>query len=172
MKTNDRPRQKGREIESEWTERQRGRQECNDPIRCVAVLCWRMHGVDIFASRRVAYLINKIISSTLYLVSARRFYCYLGSKIQYGLNFRVKAYVDQPMCPNVSLFGSDLKLTKKLNWKVPYIAQWIRLRLPSCWPGFKSQAHHLLFYQFIKIELWHVEKTKIKRKRGRNWPIF
>ena len=26
------------------------------------------------------------------------------------------------------------------------IAQWIRLRLPFCHPGFESQAHHLHFY--------------------------
>ena len=26
------------------------------------------------------------------------------------------------------------------------IAQWIRLRLPSCRPGFESQANHLSFY--------------------------
>ena len=25
------------------------------------------------------------------------------------------------------------------------VAQWIRLRLPSCHPGFKSQAQHLTF---------------------------
>ena len=37
--------------------------------------------------------------------------------------------------------------------------------------GFKSQAHHLHFYQF-KFELWTVEKTKINRKRGLDWPIF
>ena len=51
------------------------------------------------------------------------------------------------------------------------VAQWIRLRLPSCRPGFKSQAHHLRFFQF-KFEIEHVEKTKINRKRGRVWPIF
>ena len=35
------------------------------------------------------------------------------------------------------------------------IAQWIRLRLPSCRPGFESQAHHLCFHQFIKkCVLW------------------
>ena len=28
------------------------------------------------------------------------------------------------------------------------IAQWIRLRLPSCRPGFKSQAHHLCFFNY------------------------
>ena len=31
----------------------------------------------------------------------------------------------------------------------PAIAQWIRPCLPSCSPGFKSQAHHLSFSQFI-----------------------
>ena len=29
------------------------------------------------------------------------------------------------------------------------IAQWIHLRLPSCHPGFKSQAHNLCFFQFV-----------------------
>ena len=45
----------------------------------------------------------------------------------------------------------------------PTIAQWIRLGLPSCHPGFESQAHHQGFHQFI--ELWNVEKTKINKKR-------
>ena len=26
------------------------------------------------------------------------------------------------------------------------IAQWVRLRLPSCCPGFESKAHHLSLY--------------------------
>ena len=51
------------------------------------------------------------------------------------------------------------------------VAQWICLRLPSCLPGFESQARHLFFYQF-KFELWHVEKTKINRKSGGDLPIF
>ena len=51
------------------------------------------------------------------------------------------------------------------------VAQWIRSRLPSCRPGFESQAHHLRFYQF-KFKLYHVEKTKINAKRGRDWPVF
>ena len=29
------------------------------------------------------------------------------------------------------------------------MAQWIRLRLRYCSPGFESQAHHLCFFQFI-----------------------
>ena len=45
------------------------------------------------------------------------------------------------------------------------------MRLPSCHPVFESQAHHLWFYQF-KFELRRFEKTKINRKRGRDWPIF
>ena len=45
------------------------------------------------------------------------------------------------------------------------IAQWIRLRLPSCCPGFKSQACHLCFNQFI-FELCHVENTEINQKEA------
>ena len=47
---------------------------------------------------------------------------------------------------------------------VAAIAQWIRLRLPSCQPGFQSQTHHLCFYQLI-FELFTVEKTIINQKR-------
>ena len=32
-------------------------------------------------------------------------------------------------------------------------------------------THQLCFYQF-KFKLWHVEKTKINRKRGPDWPIL
>ena len=42
------------------------------------------------------------------------------------------------------------------------IAQWIRLRLPFCCPGFESQAHHLRFIKFI-FELCLVEKTNINK---------
>ena len=40
------------------------------------------------------------------------------------------------------------------------VAQWIRLRLPSCRQRVESSAHHLCFYQFI-FELYNLEKTKI-----------
>ena len=46
------------------------------------------------------------------------------------------------------------------------MAQWIHLRLLSCCLGFKSQADHLHFNQFI-FELYHLEKTKINKKK---WP--
>ena len=44
------------------------------------------------------------------------------------------------------------------------IAQWIHVRLPSCRPGFESQAHLLHFYQYI-FELRHAEKTKKNKLR-------
>ena len=47
--------------------------------------------------------------------------------------------------------------------------QWICQHLPSCCPGFKSQAHHLRFRQFI--DLCNAERTKINKKRGREWPF-
>ena len=49
------------------------------------------------------------------------------------------------------------------------IAQWIRLRLPSCHTGFKSQKFNLFFYQFIIVSCG---KDENKRKRGRDWPNF
>ena len=39
------------------------------------------------------------------------------------------------------------------------IAPWFCLRLPSCGPGFESQAHHLCFIQFV---------LKLKRKKNKN----
>ena len=46
------------------------------------------------------------------------------------------------------------------------IAYWIHLRLPSCRHGFKSQAHHLCFYQIL-FELWHLgRKDENKQKEA------
>ena len=64
-----------------------------------------------------------------------------------------------------SPFFLDPSNSSKSYWGAA-IAQWIRLRLPSCRPGFESQAHHLCFHQFIK-KLCNVEKTKINKKRPR-----
>ena len=44
------------------------------------------------------------------------------------------------------------------------IVHWIRLRFPSCSPGFESQVHNLRFY-IILFELWNVEKTKINKMK-------
>ena len=43
--------------------------------------------------------------------------------------------------------NSVIQIAVKWNWGAA-IAQWIRLHLPSCRPGFESQAHHLCFFQF------------------------
>ena len=60
---------------------------------------------------------------------------------------------------------------------VAAIAQWIRLRLPSCCPGFESQAHHLCFSIYIVQTVYlsiefECEKNENKQKRGRDWPSF
>ena len=46
---------------------------------------------------------------------------------------------------------------------MPAIAPWFCLSLASCGPGFKSQALHLHFFQFV-IDLW-CEKDENKRKK-------
>ena len=46
------------------------------------------------------------------------------------------------------------------------IAQWICLRLPSCGPGFESQAHHLCFYHLYSYFVLHyVKKRMIVNKK-------
>ena len=54
---------------------------------------------------------------------------------------------------------------------VAAIAPWFCLRLPSCGLGFESQAHHLLFFQFVLLKMYR-ENNKNKLKKGRDWPIF
>ena len=45
------------------------------------------------------------------------------------------------------------------------IALCFRLRLPSCGPGFESQAHHLHFFQFVLLKLLlELEKNENKQK--------
>ena len=48
--------------------------------------------------------------------------------------------------------------------RVAAIAPWFRLRLPSCGPGFESQAHHLRFFQFV-LKLYQ-EKNENKQKEA------
>ena len=51
------------------------------------------------------------------------------------------------------------------------IAPWFCLRLPSCGPGFKSQAHHLSFFQFVLLKLYR-ENNKNKQKEAGIGPFF
>ena len=51
------------------------------------------------------------------------------------------------------------KLTKIL---VAAIAPWFRLRLPSCGPGFESQAHH----QFVLLKLYQENNENKQKEAG------
>ena len=53
----------------------------------------------------------------------------------------------------------------KQKMMVAAIAPWFRLRLPSCGPGFESQAHYLCFFQFILLKLYQ-ENNKNKQKEA------
>ena len=46
---------------------------------------------------------------------------------------------------------SSEKSRQRFAYRVAAIALWFRLCLPSCGPGFKSQANHLPFLQFILL---------------------
>ena len=48
------------------------------------------------------------------------------------------------------------------------IAQWIRLRLPSCRPGFKSQTHHIFFIQFILFKLYTYFTFELECEKNEN----
>ena len=54
---------------------------------------------------------------------------------------------------------------KNMSSKGAAIALCFRLRLPSCGPGFESQAHHLHFFQFVLLKLLlELEKNENKQK--------
>ena len=46
------------------------------------------------------------------------------------------------------------------------IAPWFRLRLPSCGPGFESQAHHLRFFQFVLLKLYRGNNENKQKEAG------
>ena len=58
------------------------------------------------------------------------------------------------------------------NWNK--IAPWFRLRLPSCGPGFESQAHHLRFFQFVLLKLYREnnENNENKQKEAGTGPFL
>ena len=56
------------------------------------------------------------------------------------------------------------------HW-VAAIAPWFHLRLPSCGPGFDSQAHHLRFFQFVLLKLYR-GNGKNKQKEAGIGPFF
>ena len=46
------------------------------------------------------------------------------------------------------------------------IAPWFCLRLPSCGPGFESQAHHLRFFQFVLLKLYRENNENKQKEAG------
>ena len=68
--------------------------------------------------------------------------------------------------------GEYVDLVTLLKLRVAAIAPWFRLRLPSCGPGFDSQALHLYFFQFVLLELCRENNENKKTKSGRDWPFF
>ena len=61
---------------------------------------------------------------------------------------------------------------KYINVRGAAIAQWIRLRLPSCCPGFKSQACYLCIFIYNICAILSFEKNKNKQKEAGFGPFF
>ena len=113
---------------------------------------------------------------------------YLGTSVQrvilLGRNGRTKSgkitrsKVIDWKCSYEDIWSYILLFNKELVLGGAAIAQWIRLRLPSCHPGFESQAHHLHFFQFTLFKLyichlnWNVNRTKINKKEARIGPFL
>ena len=55
--------------------------------------------------------------------------------------------------------------------RVAAIARRFCLCLPSCGPGFESQAHHLRYFQFLLLKLYR-ENNKNKQKEARIGPFY
>ena len=51
------------------------------------------------------------------------------------------------------------------NW-VATIAPWFRLHLPSCSPGFESQAHHLRIFQFVLLKMYRENNENKQKEAG------
>ena len=54
----------------------------------------------------------------------------------------------------------------KYSLWVAAIAPWFRLRLPSCVPGFDSQALHLRFFQFVLLKLYRENNENKQKEAG------
>ena len=52
------------------------------------------------------------------------------------------------------------------------VAQWIRSRLPSCRPGFESQAHHLCFFNLNLNLNCNVLKRRKETEKGAGIGLF
>ena len=46
------------------------------------------------------------------------------------------------------------------------IAPWFCLRLPSCGPGFESQAHHPCFFQFVLLKFYRENDENKQKEAG------
>ena len=85
---------------------------------------------------------------------------HLSIKVDLLSNPGGRAAVDKYVPPFTSILVILWKA--KIAIQVAAIAPWFRLRLPSCGPGFESQAHHLCFFNY-----WNCNEkiTKINKKR-------
>ena len=64
----------------------------------------------------------------------------------------------------VTLIPPVVNVINFFFWEVA--APWFRLHLPSCGPGFESQALHLRFFQFVLLKLYQENNENKQKEAG------
>ena len=137
---------------AEWNLESVGRQDCLLSLAPAPVLSW-----NIGSPEKGTFIIRQYLV-TQWLTQPPLLRC------SAFLNF------DLILCLVPLLFRQ-----RNLFWGAA-IAQWIHLRLPSCRPGFDSQALHLCFYHllcnsyYICTLLW--KRSKINQKEAGFGPFL
>ena len=67
-----------------------------------------------------------------------------------------------------------MTFSKKMLFITSTTCPWFHLHLPSCGPGFDSQALHLRFFQFVLLKLYREnnENNENKQKEAGIGPFF
>ena len=176
-KDREKESQREREIESEKREWEREKQRQRE---CLLKCFWNFSFENLFRLNLLKRkFCSKAKSKSLYITLVHdrwvSFGIILSSDLAIGnsasashvIRFHkashcFKVYFTYPLCwatrckpLHMIPFSSRriLEYKNKVKWGAA-IAQWIRLRLPSCRPGFESQANHLHFFQFILFKLY------------------
>ena len=101
------------------------------------------------------YLMTNVLSYSYIFIGKTFFHRIIGFPSQPIVRVKPRTEIRK----NISKYFSDDKVEVLRG---AAIAPWIRLCLPSCPPGFESQAHHLHFFSIYIVQIcplnWNVKR--------------